>query len=242
MHKTFHGIRRITAAVSALLLSAALLIGCTSTAAGDAAQAASDTPAIPETAAPAVPDVPPTTESYPFSFMLDDGTELEISMPCDPELWSELHLCPLGDGETPARIVIYTLAHGTDMSHEEARAFNGDDGTEYPVISANEILSRYVTIYSEDEHWRMTVGGAEYFISKAQFAEYAAEEIRTDPDPTVYQNYFVENGQLFCRVSFLCAGNDASGFAAETLKIRYDLTDGTVTAAEITFERAETES
>ena len=84
----------------------------------------------------------------------------------------------------------------------------------------------------------MTVSGAEYQIPKSQFADYPADQLLTDPDPTQFQNFFVENGQLFCRVSLLCAGN-GTGYAAETLKIRYDIVDGTVTAAEITFERPE---
>ena len=53
-------------------------------------------------------------------------------------------------------------------------------------------------------------------------------------------NFYVENGQLFCRVFFLCADTE-DGYAAESLRIRYDLIDTTVTASEITFLRTETE-
>lgn len=225
-------------ALLTLLAAVIVLCGCTAHTDSDAATTDSAIVSIPETAAPATPDTPPAVESYPFSVMLEDGSEIEISLPCDPEQWAELHVCALSDTETHARVVLYNIAHGTELSLEEARVFSGDNGTEYPVVSPNEILSRYVTIYDETDAWRMAVGGADYEISKSQFSDYPADQILTTPDPTLQQNFFVENGQLFCRVSFLCAGN-GTGFAAETLKIRYDLTDGTLTAAEITFERAE---
>lgn len=201
----------------------------------------SDTAPTPMTTEQTAPTEEPVTESYPFSFVLDDGTEMTITLPLDPEWNAELHLCTLSGTETPARVVLHKTGYGTGLLLEEARVFSGDDGAELPVTSVNDILSRYVSLSNESDYWRMLVGGAEYQIPKAQFADYPADQLLTTPDLTKFQNFFVEHGQLFCRVSLLCAGNGI-GYAAETLKIRYDIVDGTVTAAEITFERPEMET
>lgn len=215
--------------LTALLLTGILMLfGCNPAV---PQEPASDTPAVPETAAPAIPDAPPSVESYPFAVMLDSGEEITVDLPTDPELSAELHLCAFTGVETPARVVLYNAIG--DM--EEARIFSGDDGAEYPVVTPGEILDRYVTFTDSTDAWLMTVSGAEYQIPKAQFADTEANLLPL-PNPAELQNFYVENGQLFCRVSFQCA-SDAEITAAETLKIRYDLTDGTVTAAEITFER-----
>lgn len=216
--------------LTALLLTGILMLfGCNPAVPQE--KPAADTPALPVTAEPAVPDTPPSVESYPFAVMLDSGDEITIDLPTDPELSAELHLCAFTGVETPVRVVLYNAIG--DM--EEARVFSGDDGAEYPVVTPSEILDRYVTFTDSTDAWLMTVSGAEYQIPKAQFADTEANLLPL-PNPAELQNFYVENGQLFCRVSFQCA-SDAEITAAETLKIRYDLTDGTVTAAEITFER-----
>ena len=223
----------MTAAFLAFLIAAAMLTACnTQTEPKETA----DTVPLPMTAEQTVPIEQPVVEPYPFIFYLDDGTEIEISLPRDPELYAELHLCSLSDEESPAHVLIHSTEGGTGVLLEEVRVFSGDDGAEYPVVSVDGILSRYVTISNEDEHWRMTVGGADYLIEKSQFADYPADQLLAEPDLTLHHNFFVENGQLFCRVSLLCAGA-GTGYAAETLKIRYHISDNTVTAAEITFER-----
>lgn len=225
MKQSFHRYSILTAL---LLTGILMLFGCNSAV---PQETTTDTPAVPETAEPAIPDAPPSVESYPFAVMLDSGEEITIDLPTDPELSAELHLCAFTGVETPARVVLYNAIG--DM--EEARIFSGDDGAEYPVVTPGEILDRYVTFTDSTDAWLMTVLGAEYQIPKAQFADTEAALLPL-PNPAESQNFYVENGQLFCRVSFLCADTE-TGFAAETLKIRYDLTDGTVTAAEITFER-----
>lgn len=222
-----------------LLTALLLLIGCTQSDPSKAVQTTDAASApVPQTAEPAEPDTPPSVESYPFAIMLDDGTEITVSLPRDPEYYAELHLCALSGEETPVRVILQNLAGGTGVLLEEARVFSGDDGTEYPVVSPDEVLGRYVTFTDSEDAWHMTVEGAEYLIPKAQFSDYPTEALFPLPNPSMWQNFYVENGQLFCRVSFLCAG-DGTGFAAETLRIRYDLIDGTVTASEITFERPE---
>jgi len=215
--------------LTALLLTGILMLfGCNPAV---PQEPTADTPAVPVTAEPAIPDAPPSVESYPFAVMLDSGEEITIDLPTDPELSAELHLCAFTGVETPVRVVLYNAIG--DM--EEARIFSGDDGAEYPVVTPSEILDRYVTFTDSTDAWHMTVSGAEYQIPKAQFADTEANLLPL-PNPAELQNFYVENGHLFCRVSFQCA-SDAEITAAETLKIRYDLTDGTVTAAEITFER-----
>ncbi len=223
---------------AAAVLTAAALVGCTDTAPAETKTTA-DTPTMPVTAAPAVPDAPPTVESYPMTLLLDDGTEVTVTLPRDPELLAELHLCAMSGEEILVRAVICDL--GGDMGHpvEEVYAFSGDDGSAYRVVSPAEILNRYVTLADAEDAYLMTVSGAEYQIPKAQFAE--TDILLALPDPARSQNFYVENGQLFCRVSFLCDASHAV-FAAETLKIRYDLTDGVLTAAEITFERPSAEN
>ncbi len=234
MKKT-HFIPSVLCRIAAVLLCAMLLAACNFDAAAPQQTTADSTP-IPETEAPAVPDTPPSVESYPFAVMLDDGSEITVSLPRDPEYHAELHLCTLSGEDVPVRAVLYNVADGTGLLLEEVRIFSGTDGTEYPLTPPDEILDRYVVFSDGADAWHMTVLGAEYQIPKAQFSDYPAEALFPLPNPSMWQNFYVENGQLFCRVSLLCAG-DGTGFAAETLKIRYDLTDGTVTAAEITFER-----
>ena len=193
----------------------------------------------PMTAEQTVPIEQPVFDTHPFSIYLADGTEIEITLPRDPELYAELHLCNLSDDQSPAHVLIHSTESGTGALIEEVRVFSDDDGTEYSVVPVNEILSRYVIIAAEETQWRMTVNGAEYLISKEQFADYPPEQIFAEPDFSQFHNFYVENGQLYCRISLLCAGN-GTGFAAETLKIRYHISDNTVTAAEITFERPDT--
>ena len=221
---------------AALMLALVVwLCGCSSS---DTAEQVTESAPIPAAAAPAEPDTPPTVESYPFAVMLEDGSEIEITLPRDPELWAELHVCAFAD-ETTARVVLYNVADSADSSVEEARAFSGDDGTEYRVVSPAEILDRYMTVSDGADAWTITVGGAEYAISKAQFADQAGALLSV-PDASRRQDFFVENGRLYCRVAFSCT-EDGTSFAAETLTIRYDLIDGMLTAAEIAFERTEQE-
>lgn len=227
---------RLTMILFSLLITASNLCAC-SFDGGDTVT--SDTAPAPMTVEQTVPIEQPVFEPYPFFIYLDDGTEIEISLPRDPELYAELHLCSLSAEESPSHVLIHSTESGTGVLIEEVRVFSGDDGTEYPVISVNEIVSRYVVLSDEETQWRMTVNGAEYLISKEQFADYPPEQIFAVPDLSQFHNFFVENGQLYCRISLLCAGN-GTGFAAETLKIRYHIADNTVTAAEITFERPDT--
>lgn len=221
--------------ILALLLSAVLLVSCNPAAAP--AENVTESAQMPQTASPAEPDTPPTVESYPFEVMLDDGTEITVSLPRDPDLYAEVHLCTMTGEETPVRVILQNLADGTGLLLEEARVFSGEDGTEYPVVAPDEILARYAAFSDGEDAWSITVSGAEYLIPKAQFADADAKTLLALPDASVQQNFYVENGQLYCRVFFLCTG-DGTGFAAESLNIRYDLVDGTVTASEITFLRA----
>ncbi len=227
--------------ILALLLSAVLLVSCNPAAAP--AENVTESAQMPQTASPAEPDTPPTVESYPFEVMLDDGTEITVSLPRDPDLYAEVHLCTMTGEETPVRVILLDIADDAKLLLDEARAFSGEDGTEYPVVSPDEILARYAVFTDSADAWRITVSGAEYLIPKAQFADADAKTLLALPDASVQQNFYVENGQLYCRVFFLCTDNSPdggteTGFAAESLKIRYDLVDGTVTASEITFLRA----
>ena len=228
--------QRLFPAVLALLIP--LLLSCSGD--GGLPQESTDIPTVPETAAPAEPDTPPTVESYPFSFLLDSGEEITVSLPRDPELFAELHLCTMSGEETPVRAVLTDIADKAGLLLDEARIFSGEDGTEYPVVSPDEILNRYAVFSDSEDAWHMTVSGAEYQIPKAQFADSPAESLLSLPDPSKQQNFYVENGQLYCRVFFLCTDTE-DGYAAESLRIRYDLTDGIVTASEITFLRAASE-
>ena len=226
----------------ALILLILALCACTTAPSGTetGSQAASDLPTMPETAAPAVPDTPPTVESYPFSVLLDNGEEITVTLPRDPELYAELHLCAMSGEEIPVRTVLLDVSDDPARLLDEVRVFSGEDGTEYPVITPTEILNRYAVFADGEDAWRMTVSGAEYLIPKAQFAHLPTDSLFAFPDPSKQQNFYVENGQLFCRVFFLCADTE-DGYAAESLRIRYDLIDTTVTASEITFLRTETE-
>ena len=235
-HEKSHRFPRILA----LLLCAVLLISCNPAAQNEAV---TESAQMPETAAPAIPDTPPTVESYPFAVMLDDGEEITVSLPRDPDRYAELLLCTVTGEETPVRVILLDIAENENQLLDEARALSGEDGTEYPVTSPDEILARYAVFADGEDAWRITVSGAEYLIPKSQFADVPAESQLALPDASKQQNFYVENGQLFCRVFFQCTENAFDGstdprFAAESLVIRYDLVDGTVTAAEITFLRA----
>ena len=230
---------RMAALFLCLALTASVLSSCTVGRSNDNTPVTESIPA-PMTAEQTAETEAPFTDAFPFSFALDDGTEITTTLPCDPEYFAEMHLCALSDTESLTHVLIYNIMSDSGEPLEEVRVFSGDDGRELPVVPVNEILSRYVSITSEEDHWRMTVGGAEYQISKSQFTDVPAEQLRTEPDATRYQDFYAENGQLFCRVSFLCADTEA-GIAKETLKIRMELIDGTLTAAEISFERPETE-
>ena len=229
--------RRVRVLFLMLAITAAVLTSCS----GEN----DDGPTTEQTPAPLIteqttPVAEPITEEYPFSFILDDGTEISITLPYDPEYDSEMHLCSLSDTDTLAHVLIHNVPSDGGIQPEEIRVFSGEDGHEYSVTTVNEVLSRYVTIYSEDTDWRMAVNGADYMIPKAQFSDDPSVSLLENPDPTRKQDFFVENGQLFCRVSFLCTAAE-DGYADETLKIRFDIVDGAVSAAEITFERPQSE-
>ena len=114
-------------------------------------------PAISEDTAPIAAPVFPM---YPFTFFTEDGEEITVELPCDPERDAELHACTLDASDALYHVILYRAASETDGSTECARVFSYEDGREYPVVPVDEILSRYVTVTSEDGFWRMTVNGA----------------------------------------------------------------------------------
>lgn len=219
---------------AALLCCACCFCACSRTASDD--PAAVTTAMQPEETEQTSPIEEPVSDSFPFTFFLDDGSEYTVTLPRDPEYWAELHSCTLDDSGDATPVILLTTENGTGVHLEQARAFSCADGTEYPVTPVDEILTRYVTAEDCGTHWLLTVNGAGYEISKEQFADYPPEELFPVPNLSATQNFYVEHGRLYCRVGLLCAGA-GTGYAAESLVIRYGLTDGTVTANEITFDR-----
>lgn len=184
------------------------------------------------------------TDGYPYSFTLDDGTEKTIYFSdSDPADYAELHLAQLDDTGVPNRIVLHRWAGGTGVYIENAYVFDGTTGENLPVTPPEDIIAQYLTVDNTNEGWILHIGGAEYTISKEQFADYAADQIYETPDFSHQIDYSVENGQLYCAIGILCAGM-GTGYAEESLSVRYqyaagtDGTPGAVIPAEITFRRA----
>lgn len=178
--------------------------------------------------------------AYPYTFSLENGEEMTITLyGNDPAAFAELHLAQLDNTEVFNRVVLHREASGTGVSIEHAHVFDGTTGDALPVTPVADCIAQYVTVANTEDAWILTVAGTDYRIEKAQFADYPTEELLEIPDFSLHHDFSIENGQLFCTVRMLCAGPD-TGFAAESLRIRYGFGDAMIVPAEITFLKTET--
>ncbi len=232
---------RMFCAYLTLILSAVLLItACSGSGRPTETSTALDSIPIPAISEDTAPIHDPVFPAYPFSFFTEDGEEITVELPCDPEQYAELHACTLDDAGALYHAILYSVEPEVGVLPEEVRVFSFEDGREYPVVPVGEILSRYVTVTSEEGLWRMNVGGAAYEVPKSQFSGESQSALSEMPDMTRSHDFYIENGHLFCRVSLLCGADDL--YAAEGLRIRFTIDGEGVTADEITFERQETET
>ncbi len=180
-----------------------------------------------------------TGVGYPYDVILDNGNTVTLTLEgSDPAYHTELHLAALDDTDILNRVVLHKEAGGTGICIEHAYVLDGETGEELPVTAVDEVLSQFVSVSVTDDAWILTVSGVEHRIEKAQFADYPAEQIWDVPVFSQYNDFYMENGQLYCNVGILCAGM-GTGYAAESLRIRYGYENGAIVPAEITFLKTE---
>lgn len=177
-----------------------------------------------------------------FAFLLEDGTEKTVLLPdIDPACQAELHLAPLDDTGVSNRIVLYSRASGTDINPETAYVYDGETGEELPLTPPGDVLAQYLSVNNTENAWVLHIGGSDYSIDKTQFSDYADEELFDTPDFSQYNDFYVENGLLYCRIRILCT-NALAGYAKESLLIRYGFEAGAIIPVEITFCKSENTS
>lgn len=205
-----------------------------------------DAPVQTETAAPETADtvtdaVTQAPEGYPYTFTVENGEEITVYLPREPEEWAELHLCDLDGTGNLNRVILHNTANGTGLWLEEVRVFDGACGEELAVVPVDDVIAAYVAVADSGDWWTLTISGAEYKIDKAQFSDDLADQLYEMPGFDSYRNFFVEHGQLYCDIGIVCAGA-GMGFAKESLRIRYGCDAGRIVPAEITFLRDASES
>ncbi len=179
------------------------------------------------------------TPTYAYTFILDSGDEKTITLyGSNPADSAELHLVQLDNTDILNRVVLHREVSGTGVSIEHAHVFDGSTGEALPITGVSDTIAQYVTVSSEETAWILSVAGTEYRIEKTQFSDCAPEELFESPDFSAIHDFSVENGQLICTVRILCAGSD-TGFATESLRIRYGYSDGAILPVELSFIRTE---
>ncbi len=225
---------------SMLLLLSLLLVSCQH---GDriavTEAVTTDMPYIAETLETLPVETASAVPTHPYTFSLENGEEETIILTGnDPEFFAELHLAQLDDTDVLNRIILHRRVSGSGVSVEHAHVFDGTTGDALAVTDVGDVIAQYVTVRTTDTAWILTVAGVDYTIEKAQFADYPAEELCEVPDFSMVHDFSVENGQLYCTVRILCAG-PGTGFASESLRIRYSYQDGAIVPAEIMFLKTE---
>ncbi|MBQ7982326.1 MAG: hypothetical protein IJ302_02065, partial [Clostridia bacterium] len=136
-----------------------------------------ETSAASETADTVTDAVTQVPEGYPYTFTVENGEEITVFLPREPEEWAELHLCDLDGTGNLNRVILHNTASGTGLWLEEARVFDGESGEELAVTPVDDVIAAYVAMSDGGDWWLLTISGAEYKIDKAQFSDYPAEEL-----------------------------------------------------------------
>jgi len=183
-------------------------------------------------------DTAPPLPSFPYSIVIEDGSKIDITLPVDPEYAAELHLAALSAEDAPHRILILTESE-EDLSRESVLVFGGITGNLYDVASIQSILSEHLTTEATDTHWVLQIGGTEYKVDKEQFADVAEEDLLDAPDYLSDNHYYVDKGQLLCRVTIRCTTDPQHANASQFLLVRYGIEQDRVVATEISFRKSD---
>ncbi len=185
-------------------------------------------------------DMPEVTAEviYTYDVTLADGSvkTLEFTDGYDPALYAESYTAQIDNTGVPNTVILHKIYGGTGVFVNRPYVLDGTTGEQIPVRPVDEVIRDYVNITSSDEGWTVSIRGENHLIKRSQFADYPDDMIADSPDLSLINHFYVEDGQLICKVGILCAGN-GTGFAKEYIYISYGYDSGTIRPFEVTVKR-----